>query len=172
MDFRGHIRIKVNSRWMGYIGMFLLTAILFGCAPAGNLRQFIRARDYRSVNQAQQPRPAASPLPNVFDMPGWTEDAGMASDFARENSRRSVVFVRRSGQQASARSRDALLSAEANDAMGDAMRIVIDLDRNPADAARYGVHEAPALVILDPAGNPVARRVGSVSKSTVVSALR
>lgn len=158
--------------FVGVTSLALFLPLLSGCGTAGRLREHIRARDYRAVAAAREQKPAASPLPNVPDMPGWTADTGMALEFARENSLRTIIFIRRDGHPASIRSRDVLLSPEVQEAIGDSMRVSFDLAENGSEAARLRVEDAPALVILDSAGTPVARRVGPISKKLVLEALR
>lgn len=153
-----------------YTALLALAALLSGCG--GQLTEYIRARDFRNVRAASEPMPAASPFPNVPDMEGWTTDLSAALEFARENGRRTVVFVQRPGHPASERAKTILTTQSVDDALGQDMRVAIDITRSAADAARVGVDDAPALVILDSAGNPVAQRTGALTRSGVLAALR
>lgn len=144
--------------------------MLSGCG--GTVTEFVRERDFRNVRATAEVRPAASPLPNVPDMPGWTTDLGSALEFARENGRRTIVFVQQAGHPASERAKAVLTSRAVEDASNQDMRVAFDITAGAGDAGRVGVNEAPALVILDSTGNPVAQRTGSLSQKGVLAALR
>lgn len=157
------------QRRLSGIGLCVAALMLGGCGTS--LREHVRARDFRSVRAAEEPRPAASPLPNVPDMPGWTSDLGTALEFARENSRRTIVFVQQSGHPASERAKEILTSSEVENALGRDLKVAVDASEG-ADLSRLSVQETPALVVLDSAGAPVAQRTGSMSKKVILSALR
>ena len=153
-----------------FTSLLALAAMLSGCG--GNVVEYIRARDFRNVRAANEPKPAASPFPNVPDMEGWTTELSAALEFARENGRRTVVFVQHPGHPASERAKTILTTQSVDDAVGQDMRVAIDITRSPEDAARVGVSDAPALVILDSMGNPVSLLTGTLTRSGVLAALR
>lgn len=158
----------MTMRWLLFVVLGTGT-LLSGCSP--EVKEYVRERDYRTVKRAEaranakaDEKMVASPIANVFDMDGYTTDLGDALAFARVNGRRTLVFLYRDGEAASDQAKSVL-----NSMHGDSYeRVAIDVKANPGVARRYGVSEAPAVVVLSPSGS-VAGRVsgGNISQSSV-----
>lgn len=139
-----------------------------GCSDT--LKQQIRQYDYKRMNQAEKDLARTpSPISNVLDMPGWTTDLEGALAFARVNERPTVVFLYRGGQGASEKAKRDINNTSASDRKE---RVAIDIGPNPAVAERFSASQTPALLVLDPAGNPVARASGTISQAQITKALQ
>lgn len=168
---RGRITDRLRRTALGAVAGILAVAVLGGCSQG--VRSHIRQFDFRESNRAEQRSGGApSPIANVFDMPGWTTDLEGAMAFSAANDRRTVVFVRRQNEAASERVVVVLNGRQGEAAVKDSERVAIDIGMTPSVAARLGVTETPAIIVLDPQGRTVAKRSGPMEKAQVLALIR
>lgn len=168
---RGRMTDRLRRMALGVAAGAMVLGLLGGCSQG--VRSHIRQFDFRESNRAGQPSGGApSPIANVFDMPGWTTDLDGASAFAAANNRRTVVFVRRQNEAASERVVVVLNGRQGEAAVSDCERVAIDIGMTPSVAARLGVTETPAIIVLDPQGRSVAKRSGPMEKAQILALIR
>ncbi len=142
---------------------------LTGCAGT---RDFIRSKDFRDGSPANRMTGVPSPIANVPDMPGWTTDVDSAIAFATENPQKTVLFVQRSGDPATETLKGHLNSDEAQRMMTDKQRVTLNVDTAPDLVSRFGVSQAPAVVLVGPGGIPESQKAGRVSKAELLQYLK
>ena len=149
-----------------------MCCVLVALAACGGTRDFIRSKDFRDHSPAYRPTGTPSPIANVPDMPGWTTDIDSAIAFATENPQNTVLFVQRSGTPQTAQLKKILNSAEAEKALTGKQQVTLNMATSRDAIARYGVTQAPAVVLIGPGGIPQSQKVGDISKSELLSYIR
>lgn len=140
-----------------------------GCGET--MTSHIRQRDFRQLGKAEMDaKQAASPIANVFDMPGWTTDFESARAFASVNGQKTVLFFYREEQGASDTAKTRLNALSSS--TGNMQRVAIDVAKAPQVAAQFGAQTTPTFVVLDPAGNPIAQQSGELTKNQIAYLLR
>ncbi len=154
------------TMWCGLLGCALLFS---GCQ---GIREHVRSKDFRQAQPAFRDNMTPSPIANVVDMPGWTTDVDGAVAFATENPQNTVLFVQQNGNPQTDAMKKILVSSEAETALSGKQKVTLNMASSPDVVARYGVRQAPAVVILGPGGVPASQKAGRVSKSELVKFLK
>ena len=149
--------------------MGCLVAVIAGC---GGVREYVRSKDFRENSPAYRATGVPSPIANVPDMPGWTTDLESAVAFATENPQKTVVFVQQNGSAQSESIKDILNSTQAESALTDKQKVTINTATAPDVAARFGVTQAPAVVILGPGGIPQSHKTGKITRADLLSYIK
>lgn len=158
------------AKWTCGIAVAAVFAATAGCSDG--IRQHIRERDFRARNTVNPALAAApSPIANVADMPGWTTDVEGATAFARENGRKTIVFVQQGNSPATSSMKSALNADQVSSALEGVEKITFDAMTAPELAARFPV-QVPGVLVLDPAGNPIAQQTGKVNRAQLLAAVR
>ena len=160
---------------MAYSGILkstVLLCVVFSITACAGTRDYIRSKDFRDDSPANRVTGTPSPIANVHDMPGWTTDVDSAIAFATENPQKTVLFVQRNGDPATEKLKGDLNSAEAEKALADKQKVTLNIDTAPGAVGRFGISQAPAVVMIGPGGIPESQKTGSISKSELVKYLK
>jgi hypothetical protein len=158
----------LNIRSFAAVGT-VAALLLSGCSDT--VTNHIRQRDFRQLGKGEvDAKQAASPIANVFDMPGWTTDLESARAFASVNGQKTVLFFYREEQGASDTAKTRLNALSSS--TGTMQRVAVDVSKAPQVAAQYGAQNTPAIVVLDPAGNAIAQQSGELTKNQIAYLLR
>jgi hypothetical protein len=142
-------------------------------ACSDGIKEHIRSKDFRHREAAYRPTGVPSPVADVADMPGWTTDADGAIAFAKENQQRTIVFVSAGNSASTQAAKKALTDPSVDSALGsNTQRVTVDSSNPPGSAARFGVQNGPAVVVLSSAGVPVANLTGKITKSKVLDLVK
>lgn len=151
---------------------FTISCVAIIVAGCGGVKDYIRTKDFRDNSPASRPTGTPSPIANVPDMPRWTTDVDAAVAFATENPQKTVLFVQQNGAPETESIKKVLLSSEAESALEDKQRVTLNMTTAPDIVARYGVSQAPAVVLLGPGGIPESQKVGKISKAELLKYLK
>ena len=155
------------TTWCGLLSCALLFS---GCQ---GIREHIRSKDFRQGAQpAYRDNMTPSPIANVVDMPGWTTDIDGAVAFATENPQNTILFVQQNGNPQTEAMKKILVSTEAEAALAGKQKVTLNMANSPDATARYGIRQAPAVVIIGPGGVPSSQKAGRVSKSELLKFLK
>jgi hypothetical protein len=105
-------------------------------------------------------------------MPGWTSQLESAVAFATENPQNTVLFMQQGGNPQSEAMKKLLVSSEVEAALANKQKVTLNMANDADVAARYGIRQAPSLVIIGPGGVPAAQKSGRVSKSELLKFLK
>lgn len=150
---------------------FLLCGSMFVTGCEG-VKEHVRSKDYRQPGQpAYRPTGTPSPIADVADMPGWTSELDSAIAFATENPQNTVVFFQQSGNPQSESTKKLLIDTP-EETFADKQRVTVNMAVNPDVAARFGVRQAPAVVMLGPGGVPAKQLNGRVTNDQLKTFLK
>lgn len=157
-----------RSVWKAGLVMSL-AVVVAGC---GGTKEFIRSKDFRDRSPAARATGIPSPVANVPDMPGWTTDLDTALAFATENPQKTVLFIQQSGAPQTETIKAHLISSDVENAIGEKQRVTLNTATAADVLARYGVQQAPAVVLIGPGGIPESQKAGKISKAELQKYLR
>lgn len=158
--------------YSGFLKSTVLLCVAFGITGCSGTRDYIRSKDFRDDSPTMRATGAASPIANVHDMPGWTTDVDSAIAFATENPQKTVLFVQRSGDPATDTLKSHLNTPEAERATADKQKVTLNIDTAPGAASRFGITQAPAVVMVGPGGIPESQKTGTISKAELLKYLK
>lgn len=146
--------------------------LVVGISGCGGIRDHVRSKDFRDNSPAYRATGVPSPIANVPDMPGWTTDLDSAIAFATENPQKTVVFVQQNGSTQSESIKEILNSSQAETALTDKQKVTINTATAGDVAARFGVTQTPAVIILGPGGVPQSQKTGKISRADLLSYIK
>jgi len=150
----------------------VLLSVSFTMTGCEGIREHVRSKDFRDRSPEARPTGTPSPIANVADMPGWTTEIDTAIAFATENPQNTVVFMQQSGNPQTEALKKLLVSTEVENALSNKQKVTLNMATDADIAARYGIRQAPAVVIVGPGGVPAAQKAGRISKSELLSLVK